>query len=179
MRASLIASLAACVLLIAACAGPGAGFSQSLTARSAGLPTLPDLQGNEVPLSALVKDPAASYLLLVNSHSQCDVTPKFMNDLCKVWNDFEALKCRCALVVLEKEGAPAEIWKEFARPHITLLRDPGGKCLNKYAKKKIPSLTLIDQSEKAVFHCEGYLAPETLADKIKKGDFSEVKAKGG
>ena len=173
------------VLGMVSCAGPGSGSSGALVGRAAFMPQVANLAGGDVSLESLLRDRAAmegeapAYLLLVNSHSQCDVTPRFLKDLCGVWDDFVALKCRGACVLLEKEGAPAEKWKGYARPHFLVCRDPGGRCMDFYVKETMPALTLVDRTGSVVFHCEGYLAPVTLAHKIKSADFQEVKTTSG
>jgi len=183
MRYLLIFSPALLVLGIASCSAPGVQSPGGMVGQAASLPTLPNIEGGEVSLEDLFqnrsKGDPPNFLLLVNSHSKCDVTPKFLNALCEVWDDFEALKCHCACVVLEKEGAPAEVWKEYAKPDLLICRDPGGRCLDFYAKKQMPALTLVNRSGTMVFHCEGYLDPKTLAKKIKTGDFTEAKTTSG
>lgn len=180
MRAFMIASLVVCALFIAGCVGPGAEPFRILPMDPrAVFPTLPDLEGREVLLGDFFLGGTTSYLLLVNTHSKCAETFRLMRDLCGAWDDFEALNCCCALVVQERDGVEAEVWKVFAGPHITLFRDPEGKCLAQYAEDEIPALTLFEPSSKVAFHCEGYLAPKTLADKIRRGDFSRVQTYGG
>jgi hypothetical protein len=191
MRYGFLFSTIVIAFMGTGCAGTGRG---GMVGKAAPLFTLPDLDDNEVFLGSLLQDrvdtrvredradedvDSTAYLLLVNSNSTCDLTPDFMKDLLEAWDGFEKENCRCALVIEEKPGAPAEAWKEFARDRITLFRDPEGACLEQYVRNRIPALTLINRSGVVVFHCEGYLAPETLLKKIRSNDFSSVNTESG
>jgi hypothetical protein len=166
-------------LFFVSCAGP------VWAGRTASLPTVLDMDGNEVSLAGLLQnDPAKSegvpdYLLLVNSDTTCDVSFKFVTDLSAAWEAFAALNCRGACVLYEKRGASVEAWKGFSRPGLSIYRDPEEVCLDFYAKRLVPALTVVDSTGTMRFHCEGYVEPEMLARKIENADFMEVKTKGG
>jgi hypothetical protein len=183
----LVCGLAA---TLCGCASPPAGP----VGRAADLPRLPDIDGNEVFLSSLLQDRvdtevangkanstvhSPAYLVLVNTHSACPYSTEFMDDLVEAWEGFSDAGCRCALVVQEKPGAPLEDWRKYGRPHLTVFADPAGKCLEKYAEKQIPAVTIVDQSGFVVFHFEGYLDPAELLNRILSGDFAHVKTESG
>lgn len=162
--------------------------------KTADLPRLPDINGNEIFLSSLLQDrvdtkvengtanskvQSPAYLLLVNTHSACPYTTKFMDDLVEAWDGFAEAGCRCALVVQEKPGSPLEDWRKYGRPLLTVFADPAGKCLEQYAEKQIPAVTVVNESGSVVFHFEGYLDPAELLHKLRNGDFSRVKTESG
>ncbi len=168
--------------------------SDCIVGRTARFDTLVDLDGRSVHLSTLVQDrveaadrwgrpeltvDGTDFLLLIASKTDCAWTRRFLSGIAAERKALESVKCRCALVLVEEEGSPAEGFREFIGPRMVVLIDRLRKCYDYYVGDKLPSLILIDRSGRMVLKCDGYLTPSVLINKIKAGDFSDVEAEGG
>ncbi|MHC4607141.1 MAG: hypothetical protein ACYTAF_09455 [Planctomycetota bacterium] len=195
MKRFCLGFFAAAFCCAAGCAGVPETPKPSVCVGSAGwFGPLEDILGNPRDLGELLQDrvevrekegrpekvvDSLRYLLLTVTNTECEYGRKFVKELSDVTGELGDLKCRAALVLVEKEGTGAMHWREFEGAGVPIYVDSARDCYGFYVKNVTPSISVMDRWGTVVFWCEGYVAPSVLAKKIRDGDFAEVETAGG
>ncbi len=168
--------------------------SGSLAGSRALFGSLLTLEGERTDLSSLVQDRIAlsarsgrietsidstDYLLLIVSRPDCGWTRRFVSELAAEEALFDSLDCRCALVLFGEAAIATEEWQGLCGTGVALLEDREGRLSEFYVATRVPSFTLINRWGTVMLHCEGYITPRLLFERIEAGDFSAWEPGGG